>query len=85
MTKFADVCHQRKGRRSCPALGGLICSQCCLENTASHEFPALPIVPIWTPAMTISTRTAGEQFGRSDRGLYRQLSEVGGGQSGCPF
>ena len=25
-------CHQRKGKRACPALGGLICSQCCGEH-----------------------------------------------------
>ena len=25
-------CHQRKGKRSCPALSGLICSQCCGEH-----------------------------------------------------
>jgi hypothetical protein len=25
-------CHQRKGKRSCPALGGLICSICCGEH-----------------------------------------------------
>ncbi|MFH1964438.1 MAG: hypothetical protein ABIJ42_02750 [Acidobacteriota bacterium] len=26
------ICNQRKGRRDCPALGGLICTQCCGSN-----------------------------------------------------
>ena len=28
MTSCA-YCHHRKGKRPCPALGGLICSPCC--------------------------------------------------------
>ena len=29
-------CHERKGKRPCPALGGLICSQCCGEHRVVH-------------------------------------------------
>src|SRR4249920_625461 len=27
-----SYCQQRKGKRSCPALGGAICSQCCGQH-----------------------------------------------------
>src|SRR2546427_3415517 len=32
MAATCVYCHGQKGKRSCPALNGLICSTCCGEN-----------------------------------------------------
>ncbi len=36
MSSQCIYCHQRKGKRSCPALGGMICSPCCGEHRLSE-------------------------------------------------
>jgi len=69
-------CQQRKGKRSCPALGGLICTQCCGEHR---------IVRISCPADCVylgsgsdyQQKRLGEQFMPVRREFYRQLAELG--------
>jgi len=70
-------CEQRKGKRSCPALNGLICSQCC----GSHR-----VVSIACPAdcvfldsnLDYQQKRVGERFEQDRRTFYRELMELGG-------
>lgn len=70
-------CTQRKGKRSCPALGGLICSLCCGEHR---------LVRISCPSDCLyldsgsdyQQKRLGEQFMPIRRDFYRDLSELGG-------
>lgn len=70
-------CHARKGKRPCPALGGLICSLCCGEHR---------VIRITCPAdcMYLDTnseyqqRRAGERFAQGRREFYKELFAFGG-------
>ena len=77
-------CKQRKGKRSCPALNGLICSQCCGEHR---------IVRVSCPSDCVylgvgsdyQQKRLGEQFMPVRREFYRTLSELGGEQAVALF
>lgn len=77
-------CHQRKGKRACPALNGLICSQCCGEHR---------IVRITCPSdcaylesnSGYQEQRIGEQFGQARRGFYQGLVETGGEKAAALF
>ena len=77
-------CAQRKGKRPCPALGGLICSQCCVEHR---------IVRIGCPADCMYLESGSEyqqkrlavQFMPVRRDFYRELTELGGEKSVALF
>ncbi len=70
-------CHQRKGKRACPALSGLICSQCCGEQR---------MVRITCPAdcAYLESNSAyqelriGEDFGQARREFYKSLYDLSG-------
>ena len=70
-------CHQRKGKRSCPALDGMICSQCCGEHR---------ITKISCPASCVfleanddyQQKRIGGQFELERRTFYRELLDFGG-------
>lgn len=70
-------CKQRKGKRACPALGGLICPLCCGEHR---------IVRIACPqdcdylesGSDYQQKRQGEQFMPLRREFYRQLADLGG-------
>ena len=70
-------CTQRKGKRPCPALAGLICSQCCGEHR---------IVLVSCPADCVYLESGSDyqqnrlavQFIPVRRDFYRELAELGG-------
>ena len=70
-------CTQRKGKRPCPAMAGLICSQCCGEHR---------IVRIPCPADCVylesgseyQQKRLAEQLMPVRRDFYRELAELGG-------
>ena len=70
-------CTQRKGKRPCPALAGLICSQCCGEHR---------IVRVSCPADCVYLESGSDyqqkrlavQFMPVRRDFYRELAELGG-------
>lgn len=76
MSKCAH-CHRRKGKRSCPALNGMICSQCCGEHR---------ITKISCPASCVflevndnyQQKRAGGRFELERRTFYRELLDFGG-------
>ena len=69
-------CKQRKGKRPCPALGGLICTPCCGEHRIVR-------VPCPTDCVYLESgsgyqqKRLGEQFMPVRREFYRQLAELG--------
>ena len=72
-------CQQRKGKRSCPALTGLICSQCCGEHRTDANLPVLLTAPISIPGATTSrsgSANSSPRFGGSSTGN----SGVAGGE-----
>jgi hypothetical protein len=83
MSKCA-YCRQRKGKRACPALNGLICSQCCGEHR---------MVRITCPADCTYLESSseyqehriGEQFAQARRDFYKGLFEQGGEKAAALF
>jgi len=77
-------CSQRKGKRPCPALGGLICSQCCGEHR---------IVRVGCPSDCLYLESGSDyqqkrlalQFMPIRREFYRELTELGGEKSVALF
>jgi hypothetical protein len=70
-------CHSGKGKRSCPALGGMICSACCGENRLIKI--NCPADCVYLEAGTDYQRQrVGELFRQHRRRAYREVFEIGG-------
>jgi hypothetical protein len=70
-------CTQRKGKRPCPALGGLICSQCCGEHRIVRVSCPTDCVYLGTGS-DYQQKRLSEQFMPMRREFYRELGELGG-------
>jgi hypothetical protein len=58
-------CHQQKGKRSCPALSGVICSRCCGEHRLQRISCPLDCVYLGgSAALKLSTEATDESLGR---------------------
>jgi hypothetical protein len=69
-------CHQRKGKRPCPALGGLICSQCCGEHRIVRV--ACPSDCVYLESNSdYQQKRAGDRFAHERREFYKELFELG--------
>lgn len=77
-------CHQRKGKRPCPALGGLICSLCCGEHRLVRVSCPNDCAYLDTGSDYQQKRLA-EQFMPARRELYRELGNLGGGKAVALF
>ena len=77
-------CHQIKGKRACPALGGLICSQCCGEHR---------VVRIACPAdcqyldssSDYQQKRTGERFAQARKDFYIGLFALGDEKAAALF
>ncbi|WP_447964362.1 hypothetical protein [Nitrospira sp. Ecomares 2.1] len=70
-------CHQRKGKRTCPALGGMICSQCCGTNRITNI--SCPTSCVFLESNDdYQKKRVGNRFELERRGFYRQLLDLGG-------
>ncbi len=77
-------CHSRKGKRPCPALGGLICSLCCGEHR---------VVRIACPAdceylehnSEYQQKRAGERFAQDRREFYQEVFAFSGEKAAALF
>ena len=79
-----SYCHQRKGKRACPALGGLICSQCCGEHRVVRI--ACPSDCIYLDSNNeYQQKRAGDRFAQARRDFYKELVEAGGEQAAGLF
>lgn len=83
MSKCA-YCHQRKGKRTCPALGGLICSQCCGEHRIARIACPSDCAFLDTGS-DYQQKRLGQQFAPARRDLYRELNELGGEKAAALF
>jgi hypothetical protein len=77
-------CKERKGKRPCPALSGLICSQCCGEHRLTR-ISCPPDCPYLDTGIDYQQKRLGEQFAPVRRELYRQLSDLGGEKAATLF
>jgi hypothetical protein len=69
-------CGGRKGKRQCPALGGLICSLCCGEHRMVRI--SCPSDCVYLDAnVGYQQMRLGEQFGQDRRIFYKELFELG--------
>ena len=70
-------CHQRKGKRACPALAGLICSQCCGAHRVENI--ACPADCVFLDSnRDYQQKRVGERFEQERRLFYQDLMELGG-------
>ena len=76
MSKCA-YCHQRKGKRSCPALDGTICSQCCGSQRLTSISCPTSCVFLETNDDYQQKRAAG-RFELERRIFYRELLDWSG-------
>ena len=70
-------CHQRKGKRACPALHDLICSVCC----GSHRTVRIACpsdCEFLDPNLDYQQKRIGERFEQDRRAFYRELLDMGG-------
>src|SRR5437660_10159146 len=84
MAATCVYCHRRKGKRSCPALNGLICSICCGENRLTKI--ACPAdCPYLEAGTDYQRQRVGELFRQDRRRVYREAIEVGGEKAAGRF
>jgi len=70
-------CQQKKGKRSCPALQGVICSGCCGEHRGRGI--SCPVdCPYFVNHETYQQGRLGVLFFQERQHLYRQLERCGG-------
>ena len=77
-------CHERKGKRPCPALGGAICSQCCgthrVVNIACHSDCVY-----LDSNVEYQQKRVGDQFEQERRTFYKDLLEQSGDKAAEMF
>ena len=70
-------CHERKGKRPCPALRGAICSQCCgthrVVSIACHSDCVYLDMNV-----EYQQKRVGDQFEQERRAFYKELLEQWG-------
>ena len=69
-------CHNRKGKRSCPALGGLICSACCGEHRMTRISCPNDCAYLDSGSDYQQKRLA-VPFESVRRGFYQELDQLG--------
>jgi len=81
-------CHERKGKRPCPAFGsqsgGLICSQCCGEHRVVR-IACPPDCVYLDPNSDYQQKRAGERFALVRRDFYKDVFELGGEKAAALF
>jgi len=77
-------CKQRKGKRPCPALGGLICSQCCGEHRMVRI--SCPSDCVYLGASSdYQQKRVGARFAQQRKEFYKELFELGGEKAPALF
>lgn len=70
-------CGTRKGKRACPALNGVICSQCCGQHRVAR-IACPPDCIYLNPNSEYQQKRAGNRFAYERRELYQELFALGG-------
>jgi len=77
-------CGLRKGKRPCPALNGLICSQCCGEHRMVRITCHSDCVYLDSNS-EYQEKRAGERFGLDRKEFYKSLFELGAEKAAALF
>lgn len=77
-------CHERKGKRPCPALGGAICSQCCGTHRVVSIACHADCVYLDTN-VEYQQKRVGDQFEQERRAFYKELLEQSGDKAAEMF
>lgn len=77
-------CHERKGKRPCPALNGLICSSCCGEHRLTRI--ACPSDCQYLDASSdYQQKRSGERFAQARKEFYKELFALGDDKAAALF
>ncbi len=77
-------CHERKGKRACPALSGLICSQCCGEHRMTRI--ACPSDCQYLDSSSdYQQKRSGERFAQARKEFYKELFALGDDKAAALF
>jgi len=77
-------CHQTKGKRACPALNGLICSQCCGEHRMTRI--ACPSDCQYLDSSSdYQQKRSGERFAQARKDFYKDLFTLGDDKAAALF
>jgi len=79
-----SYCHHRKGKRPCPALGGLICSPCCGEYRVTRISCPDDCAYLDTGS-DYQQKRLGAQFAPVRRAFYQELDQLGGDKAVALF
>ena len=77
-------CGARKGKRPCPALSGLLCSQCCGEHRMIRIACHTDCVYL-DENSEYQEKRVGDRFGQERKEFYRGLFESGGEKEAALF
>ncbi len=77
-------CQNRKGKRSCPALQGFICSQCCGEHRLG-DIACHSDCSYLDTNVEYQQKRVGDRFEQDRNALYRELLELGGDKAAKIF
>lgn len=69
-------CKERKGKRACPALNGLICSQCCGEHRLTRITCPSDCQYLDTSS-DYQQKRSGERFAQARKEFYKALFTLG--------
>lgn len=72
-----SYCHNRKGKRPCPALGGTICSLCCGEHRMSRISCPMECVYL-DSGSEYQRKRLSEEFSPARRAFYQEMGDLGG-------
>lgn len=77
-------CHERKGKRACPALNGLICSHCCGEHRMTRI--ACPSDCQYLDSSNdYQQKRSGERFAQARKDFYKDLFALGDDKAAALF
>jgi hypothetical protein len=77
-------CHERKGKRACPALSGWICSPCCGEHRQTRI--ACPAACRYLDAgCDYQQKRSGERFAQARKEVYKELFAQGEDKAAALF
>jgi len=77
-------CKERKGKRSCPALNGLICSQCCGEHRLTR-ISCPSDCQYLDSSSDYQQKRSGERFAQARKEFYKGLFALGDDKAAALF
>lgn len=73
-------CHQKRGKRPCPALGGEICTGCCGEHRG-REITCPTNCPYFVTHEAYQRGRLGEVFSQAREGFHEEVEKLHGSRA----